>query len=69
VETHAGTGIKLLPTLRFAYGEAYLRNAIAKAGLTLRTLSAAAVRTEKGVPVQGLIVVAGAAQEAPPGQA
>jgi len=59
VETHSGAGIKLLPTLRFAYGEAYLRDAIGKAGLTLLTLSAAAVRTEKGVPVQGLVVVAG----------
>jgi predicted TPR repeat methyltransferase len=60
VEAHAGAGIMLLPTLRFAYGEAYLRDAIAKAGLTLLSLSAAALRTEKGVPVQGLVVVAGA---------
>jgi predicted TPR repeat methyltransferase len=69
VETYPGAGIKLLPTLRFAYGEAYLRKAVTKAGLTLLTLSAAAVRTERGVPVQGLVVVAGAAQEIPPGQA
>ncbi|HEY1983455.1 MAG TPA: methyltransferase [Xanthobacteraceae bacterium] len=67
VETHAGAGIKLLPTLRFAYGEVYLREAIAEAGLALLRLSAAAVRTEKGVPVHGLVAVAGAwAQGAPP---
>jgi predicted TPR repeat methyltransferase len=61
VETHTGDGIKLLPTLRFAYGEAYLREAIAESGLALLRLSAAAVRTEKGVPVHGLVVVTGAA--------
>jgi predicted TPR repeat methyltransferase len=61
VETHSGDGVTLLPTLRFAYGEAYLRKAIADAGLSLRELSKAAVRTEKGVPVDGLVVVAQAA--------
>jgi predicted TPR repeat methyltransferase len=70
VETHTGDGIKLLPTLRFAYGEAYLREAIAESGLALLRLSAAAVRTEKGVPVHGLVVVTGAAgQGARPDQA
>lgn len=62
VETHAGADVKLLPTLRFAYGEAYLRRAVAVAGLTVLDLQPAAVRTEKGEPVQGLVVVAGAAQ-------
>jgi len=59
VETHSGDGIKLLPTLRYAYGESYLRSAIAGAGLTLLKLSEAAIRTEKGVPVRGLVLVAG----------
>jgi predicted TPR repeat methyltransferase len=58
VETHAGEGATLLPTLRYAYGEPYLRRAIANAGLALLNLSAAAIRTEKGVPVDGLVVVA-----------
>jgi predicted TPR repeat methyltransferase len=48
----------LLPTLRYAYGEPYLRRAIANAGLALLDISAAAIRTEKGVPVDGLVVVA-----------
>ena len=58
VETHPGDGVKLLPTLRFAYGAEYLRAVIAAAGLTLLTLAAAAIRTEKGVPVDGLVAVA-----------
>jgi predicted TPR repeat methyltransferase len=58
VETHAGDAAKLLPTLRYAYGEAYLRRTIADAGLTLLTLADAAVRTEKGEPVRGLVAVA-----------
>ncbi len=68
VETHAGAGAKLLPTLRYAYGEAHLRRAIADAGLSLRDLSAAAIRTEKDLPVDGLVVVASAApgEPAPP---
>ena len=61
VETHSDDGVKLLPTLRYAYAEAYLRGTIANAGLTLLNLSAAAIRTEKGVPVDGLVVVATAA--------
>jgi predicted TPR repeat methyltransferase len=58
VETHAGGGVKLLPTLRFAYGADYLRAAIAAAGLSLLTLAAAPIRTENGVPVDGLVAVA-----------
>jgi predicted TPR repeat methyltransferase len=58
VETHIGGGVKLLPTLRFAYGADYLRAAIAAAGLSLLTLAAAAIRTENGVPVDGLVAVA-----------
>jgi|SRR5579871_522442 predicted TPR repeat methyltransferase len=58
VETHSGAGTKLLPTLRFAHGAAYLRACLADAGLSLLTLSAATARTERGVPVEGLAVVA-----------
>lgn len=58
VETHSGAGVALLPTLRFAHGEAYLRDAIASAGLKLLALDRAAIRSEKGTPVAGLVVVA-----------
>jgi predicted TPR repeat methyltransferase len=58
VETHSGPGVTLLPTLRFAYGESYLRDVIAGAGLKLLAFESAAIRTEKGVPVNGLVLVA-----------
>jgi predicted TPR repeat methyltransferase len=58
VEAHSGDGAKLLPTLRYAYGEAHLRRTIADAGLILLKLAEAAVRTEKGEPVLGRIAVA-----------
>ena len=65
VETHSGDGITLLPTLRYAYGEPYLRGAIAEAGLSLLTLDQAAIRTERGVPVDGRVVVARASTVVP----
>jgi predicted TPR repeat methyltransferase len=58
VETHSGAGIALLPTLRFAHGESYLRDVIAAAGLKRVTLGNATIRTEKGVPVAGLLAIA-----------
>jgi len=58
VETHSGAGVVLLPTLRFAHSESYLRDAMAVAGLELLALEQAAIRTEKGAPVAGLVVVA-----------
>jgi len=64
VETHSGAGVALLPTLRSAHSELYLRDAIAGAGLTLLALDQAAIRTEKGEPVNGLVLVAGLVGEA-----
>jgi predicted TPR repeat methyltransferase len=58
VETHPGDGVQLLPTLRYAHGEPYLRRALTAAGLTLGSISRAAVRSEKGAPVDSLVVVA-----------
>jgi predicted TPR repeat methyltransferase len=58
VETHSGDGMKLLPTLRYAHGEPYMRRALTAAGFTPVSVSRAAVRSEKGVPVEGLVVVA-----------
>ncbi len=60
VETHAGESVKLLPTLRFAHGEPYIRAALDNAGLATIHLAKAAVRNEKGTPVDSLVVVAGA---------
>jgi predicted TPR repeat methyltransferase len=58
VETHSGGGVKLLPTLRYAHGAAHVRGAVENAGLAIAHWTQASVRTEKGVPVDGLVVVA-----------
>ena len=58
VETHAGDGAKLLPTLRYAHGEGYVRGVLGDAGLKPAHLAKAAVRSEKGAPVDSLVVVA-----------
>jgi predicted TPR repeat methyltransferase len=58
VETHAGDGVKLLPTLRYAHGESYIRRVFGDTGLAPTHLAKAAVRSEKGVPVDSLVVVA-----------
>jgi len=57
-ETHSGAGAMLLPTLRFAHGEDYLRRLLTAGGLTAQHLAKTSVRSEKGVPVEGLVVVA-----------
>jgi len=58
VETYDGDGVILHETLRYAHGTAHVRAALADAGLKLVSLDSAATRTEKNVPVPGLIVVA-----------
>ena len=58
VETHSGDGVKLLPTLRFAHGESHLRELLRARGLAVQHLAKTSVRSEKGVPVDGLVVVA-----------
>jgi predicted TPR repeat methyltransferase len=58
VEAHPGDGVKLLPTLRYAHSEGYVRGVLGAAGLVPAHLAKAAVRSEKGVPVDSLVVVA-----------
>ncbi len=48
VETHAGDGVKLLPTLRYAHGEAYVRGVLGAAGLV-----AGASRQSRGAQRKG----------------
>jgi predicted TPR repeat methyltransferase len=57
-ETHAGSGVKLLPTLRYAYAEPHLRALLAAAGFSVLRLAETSVRSEKGRPVESLVVVA-----------
>ena len=58
VETHSGDGALLRDTLRYAHGEAHVQAALVAAGLKPISLDFACTRTEKGVPVPGMIVVA-----------
>ena len=59
VETLSGDGIKLLPTLRYAHSEAYVRAVLGDAGFfVLSHLAKTSVRSEKGIPVDSLVVVA-----------
>ncbi len=58
VETHPGEGVVLGEALRFAHSGEHVRAAIESAGLKLLGLDSAATRTEKGVPVPGLVAVA-----------
>jgi len=58
VETHPDGGVKLLQTLRYAHSEPYIRRALTEARLTAASLAKAAVRSEKGVPVDSLVVIA-----------
>ena len=58
VESHAGDGVVLQPTLRYAHGAAHARGALANAGLDLRLLRPATTRIEQGAPVAGLVAVA-----------
>ena len=58
VETHPGEGAKLLPTLRYAYGEDHVRGLLASAGLMPLHVTEAFIRTEKAEPVPGLAIVA-----------
>jgi predicted TPR repeat methyltransferase len=59
VETHDGEGVILRETLRYAHAQGHVRTALDAAGLKLFSLDSVSTRTEKGVPVPGLIVVAG----------
>ena len=58
VETHAGDGIKLLPTLRYAHAEQYVRTVLRNAGLAVARIDRKPIRSEKAVPVNSLVVVA-----------
>ena len=65
VETHGGGGVILGDKLRYAHGADHVRAALTAAGLEPLHLEQASTRTENGVPVPGLIVVAGSASTLP----
>lgn len=61
LETYDGDGFTLGPALRYAHGAAHVRSALQGAGLAVDHFEPACCRTERGVPVDGLVVVARAA--------
>jgi predicted TPR repeat methyltransferase len=56
-ETHAGDGVLLRESLRYAHGAADVRATMAGAGLDLSYLAEVSTRTERGEPVPGLLGV------------
>jgi predicted TPR repeat methyltransferase len=58
VETHDGQGAIVGPKMRYAQGEAFVRAAIADAGLTLVEITKVSTRTENRILVPGLLVLA-----------
>jgi predicted TPR repeat methyltransferase len=58
VETHSADGVKLLPTLRYAHAMPYIRCTFGAAGFSPASVANAVVRSEKGVPVDSLVIVA-----------
>ena len=59
VETHDGDDVTLRETLRYAHSKAQVQASLDAAGFKPTSVDFASIRTEKGFPVPGLIVVAG----------
>lgn len=56
VERGAGDGLQLLPSLRYAHSEAYLRRLAARHGLAVREVQAVTLREDQRQPVAGLVL-------------
>lgn len=57
LETHGGEGVLLRDTLRYAHAAAQVRTLAAEAGFVPVLMEEASTRSEKGVPVPGLVCV------------
>jgi predicted TPR repeat methyltransferase len=58
VETHTGEGMILGETLRYAHAPAHVAEVLGQAGFTELSSDSVSIRSEKGVPVASLVVVA-----------
>lgn len=59
VELHDGPApMVLLPSRRYAHSQAYLRDLLARCGFETASLERHVIRSDRGEPVEGLIVVA-----------
>jgi predicted TPR repeat methyltransferase len=56
VEAGAGDGFQLLPVRRYAHSPKYISRVAHAAGMVVRELTDATLRTEATVPVAGLVV-------------
>ena len=59
VETHEGEGMILGATLRYAHAPGHVQEVLARTGLRPLVADAQSIRSEKGMPVPSLVVVAG----------
>jgi predicted TPR repeat methyltransferase len=59
VETHAGAGMILGATLRYAHAPGHVEEVLAQTGFVPLVLDPTSIRSEKGNPVASLVVVAG----------
>jgi len=55
-EPESGTGMQLLPSLRYAHSEAYVRDIAARTGFAVRALFRAPIRHDQQQPIPGLYV-------------
>lgn len=58
VETHAGNGVVLQQTLRYAHSENHVRDVLIDAGFRPLIIERVSTRTELGEPVPGLLAIA-----------
>ena len=64
VEHHAGPEpLVLRPSRRYAHSERYLRDLLAASGFQVVSIEPAAIRMDRGEPIEGLIVVARRGQD------
>ena len=56
--THAGEGVILRATNRFAHGRDHVRRAVEASGLAVVEMAEVSTRTEKRLPVPGLLAIA-----------
>ncbi len=54
-ESHDGEGVKLLPTLRYAHADAYIRELAGRAGFAIAGSREAVLRSDHGKPIIGAL--------------
>jgi predicted TPR repeat methyltransferase len=58
LESHDGDGFVMGEGRRYAHGACYVRTSLEAAGLAALQFEPQSIRTERGVPVPGLVIVA-----------